>query len=369
MSVFELPKPITQRDIARALGVSVATVSLALRNRPVLAESTRREIQEFAIQAGYRPDEAAAELSGRKKCSAHLAVTENIAWITTSSGETAVSPGWLGDCLSGAETAAKNLGYRLEEFELGSGLNPARLHQILRARGIRGMLLSPQSEVLDWRNFPWECYSVAKLGHSAHHPTFHGVSPDYVGNSMKAFRAILSKGYRRIGFFTRETGIEDCEGCLTEAGFVAAQRLVEAENRIPVCVIPKGSDEAETLTRWVKKHRVEAVLTDLREAPVLLQNAGLRVPEDIGWAITNLANLSPSAGIDPHHVEIGKSGVHLLHSLISENERGTTEAPRQLLVNGAWTEGDSLSERRAAANAILSARAITPRVQVVVRDL
>ena len=250
----------------------------------------------------------------------------------------------------------------MEEFELGSGLNPARLHQILRARGIRGMLLPPRSEALDWKNFPWECYSVVKLGHSMLHPTFHSVSPDYVGNTMKAFRALLSRGYRRIGFFTRETEIDNCEACLTEAGFVAAQRLVEVENRIPVCVISKGSDEAETLTRWVKANRVEAVLTDLREAPVLLQNVGLRVPEDIGLAITNLASLSPSAGIDSHHVEIGKSGVHLLHSLISENERGITEAPRQLLVNGAWTEGDSLPERRAATNATLSAGVIASRI-------
>jgi LacI family transcriptional regulator len=342
MSVLDFSKPVTQRDIARALGVSVATVSLALRNRPVLAESTRREIQEFAVRAGYRLDEAAAELSGRKRSPTNPAITENIAWVTTSAEETLISRESLDDCRAGAETAAKNLGYRLEEFELSPGINPARLHQILRARGIRCMLLSSQSEALDWMDFPWECYSVARFGQSMLLPNFHSVSPDHVGNAMKAFRTILSRGYRRIGFLSHDTSMEDCGSRWIEAGFLAAQRFVEEENRIPIHLIPEGSNQAGSIAKWVKKHRVEVILTDLSEAPVLLENAGLRAPEDIGLAMMNVRGLPIFSGINPHPEEIGKAGVHLLHSLITDNERGTTETPRQLLVNGAWTDGPSL---------------------------
>jgi LacI family transcriptional regulator len=341
MSVLDFSKPVTQRDIARALGVSVATVSLALRNRPVLSESTRRGIQEFAVRAGYRLDEAAAELSGRKKSPVH-SITENIAWVTASPGNTTIARRWLDDCRAGAETAAKNLGYRLEEFELPPGINPARLHQILRARGIRCMLLSPQSEALDWIDFPWGCYSVARFGQSMLLPDFHSVSPDHVGNAMKAFRTILSRGYRRIGFLTHDTGMEDCEGRMTEAGFLTAQRFVEGENRIPIHLIPEGSNQAGSLANWVEKHRVEAILTDLSEAPVLLENAGLRAPEDIGLVMMNVCGLPIFSGINPHPEEIGKVGVHLLHSLITDNERGMTETPRQILVTGAWTDGSSL---------------------------
>lgn len=342
MSLLDLSKPVTQRDIARALGVSVATVSLALRNRPVLSESTRREIQKFAVRAGYRLDEAAAELSGRKRSPTNPAITENIAWVTTSPEETLISRGSPDECRAGAETAAKTLGYRLEEFERGSRINPARLHQILRARGIRCMLLSPQSENADWMDFPWECYSVARFGQSMLPPYFHSVSPDHVGNAMKAFQSILSRGYRRIGFLTHDTGTKDCEGRLIEAAFLTAQRFVEEENRIPTHLIPEGSNQAGSIVKWVKKHRVEAILTDLSEAPVLLENAGLRAPEDIGLAMMDVYGLPIFSGINPHPEEIGKAGVHLLHSLIIDNERGTTETPRQLLVNGAWTDGSSL---------------------------
>lgn len=347
MSVLDFPKPVTQRDIAHALGVSVATVSLALRNRPVLSESRRREIQQFAVRAGYRLDAAAAELSGRKKSPANHAITESIAWVTLQrSGETSTVHRRLDDCRVGAEAAAKNLGYRLEEFELGADLTTARLHQILRARGIRCILLSPQSEVLDWKDFPWACYSVAKFGQSELLPAFHRVSPDHVGNVVKAFRAILSRGYRRIGFLTRETGVADCEGHLIEAGFLTAQRLVEEEARIPLCLV-KGPCEAAPIATWVEKHRVEAVLSDLSETPVLLKKAGLRFPEDLGLAMLDVGGLPFFSGIHPHPEEIGKTGVHLLHSLLTDNERGTTETPRQLLVNGIWVDGSSLPEHRA----------------------
>jgi LacI family transcriptional regulator len=367
MSVLDFPKPITQRDIARALGVSLATVSLALRNRPVLSESTRREIQEFAVQAGYRLDVAAAELSGRKKSPAH-AITENIAWVTLRSpGETSIVRRWLEDCRAGAETAAQKLAYRLEEFEL-TGLTPARLHQILHARGIRCILLNPQSEALDWKDFPWECYSVARLGQSMLLPAFHSVSPDHVGNAMKAFRTILSQGYRRIGFLTHDTGMEDCEGRLIEAGFLTAQRFVEEENRIPICVVPEGSSGTDTLAKWVKKHRVDFILADLRDAPALLKNPGLRIPEDIGLAMMNVGGLPTTSGINPHPEEIGKAGVRLLHSLIADNERGTTETPRQLLVNGIWTEGSSLPERRASASGTASADMVGSRMPVMARN-
>jgi len=173
-------------------------------------------------------------------------------------------------------------------------------------------------------------------------PYFHSVSPDHVGNAMKAFQSILSRGYRRIGFLTHDTGTKDCEGRLIEAAFLTAQRFVEEENRIPTHLIPEGSNQAGSIVKWVKKHRVEAILTDLSEAPVLLENAGLRAPEDIGLAMMDVYGLPIFSGINPHPEEIGKAGVHLLHSLIIDNERGTTETPRQLLVNGAWTDGSSL---------------------------
>lgn len=58
----------TQREIAEKLGLSTATVSLALRDSPMIAEETRRLVREAMAKAGYVPNIAAAALrTGRTR--------------------------------------------------------------------------------------------------------------------------------------------------------------------------------------------------------------------------------------------------------------------------------------------------------------
>lgn len=63
--VFTVPsgrEPITQRDVASSLGVSISAVSLALAGRPGVGEDLRRRILERAAELGYRPNASAVAL-------------------------------------------------------------------------------------------------------------------------------------------------------------------------------------------------------------------------------------------------------------------------------------------------------------------
>ena len=52
-----MPYPqITIKDIAKALNVSVSTVSRALNNSPDLSEGTKRQISEYARLHNYKPN-------------------------------------------------------------------------------------------------------------------------------------------------------------------------------------------------------------------------------------------------------------------------------------------------------------------------
>lgn len=54
--------PITMKDIARDLGVSVATVSRALKDSPRISEAKRKEIQEYARDHNFLPNVIAETL-------------------------------------------------------------------------------------------------------------------------------------------------------------------------------------------------------------------------------------------------------------------------------------------------------------------
>ncbi len=56
------PKRLTQRGIADAMGISVASVSRALADDPLIARSTRDAVQQKASELGYVPDRAAQRL-------------------------------------------------------------------------------------------------------------------------------------------------------------------------------------------------------------------------------------------------------------------------------------------------------------------
>ena len=47
------------KDIAQLTGVSVMTVSKALRNEPDVSAKTRAKIKALALQLGYVPDSSA----------------------------------------------------------------------------------------------------------------------------------------------------------------------------------------------------------------------------------------------------------------------------------------------------------------------
>ena len=58
---------VTQRDIARAAGLSQATVSLALRRHPGLPAATIARVHAAAAGLGYRPDPLVSALMSQRQ--------------------------------------------------------------------------------------------------------------------------------------------------------------------------------------------------------------------------------------------------------------------------------------------------------------
>ncbi len=68
-------RPVSIQDIARAAGVSHATVSRALRDSPLISAEVRQTLQRLAIEMGYTPNAVAQSLKGRRSNTIGLVVT------------------------------------------------------------------------------------------------------------------------------------------------------------------------------------------------------------------------------------------------------------------------------------------------------
>ena len=71
------PKAAKIQDVARKAGVSTATVSRALSNPGVVADSTRKAVLEAVEATGYRVNQAARNLR-RRRAGAVLVLVPNL---------------------------------------------------------------------------------------------------------------------------------------------------------------------------------------------------------------------------------------------------------------------------------------------------
>ena len=342
MNDSSIPRRVTLRDIAKSVGVSHVTVSLALRNSPKISELMRLKIQDVAREAGYRPDPMLSALAHYRQLRTATPVHAALAWLNFwEKPEKLRSFREFDNYWKGASAVANYCGYRLEEFPC-CGMAPKRLEQILLTRNVRGILLPPRSESPDWRDFNWNEFSVVRFGNSAADLPFHSVTSDQVGVCTLAFNKIREKGYSRIGFVGQVQ-----PSWRFSAGFLLAQSQLSGDLKIPPLDLPaiNPSEDRKLLLAWLKKHQPDAIITVIAPLHEMLEAVGYRVPQNIGLAALSVLDGNADAGVNQNAEEIGRAAAEMLISMINNNHRGVPAIPRQLLAAGCWVDGSTLPQK------------------------
>jgi len=334
-------KRTTLRDIAQAAGVHYATVSRALKDNPLIAAETRERVQRVAREMGYVPDPMMSALTAYRSATRPEHYRATIAWVTNTfdrSGGTRVPTFNL--YFQGAQERAASLGYTLEEFWLREpGMNWRRNSEVLKTRGITGLILAPQPRAkmrvrLDWQNF-----SAVAIGYTTFSPYLHIVTNDQFHSMMTVVRNVRARGYRRIALWIQRFGDERIDRGWT-GGFLAQQQYWPESERLPILF---GDQSSKSLKDWIERYKPDAILGDeymMRG----VREAGYRVPEDIG--VASYAALNQNAeklyGIDENPKATGTAAVDLLVGMMNRGERGIPEIHRRILVEGTWLEGTTL---------------------------
>jgi LacI family transcriptional regulator len=348
-SDLPLSPRVSLRDVARVVGVSHVTVSLALRGDTRVSEQRRRDVTAVAEKMGYRPDPMLSSLSAYRQTKHAVTICSTIAWINHWEDPNSLrrlhefEAYWRG-----ATAAAEQLGYRLEEFVVGRDMSNEHLQKILSTRSVRGILIPPHGNGLTLPGFDWNAFSVVRFGISVKHPRAHVVTSDQMNCAMLAFERIHERGYQRIGFvsshyFDRNTGGN------FRAGYLSAQdALLPLRRHLPPLYLEEESSPADArlLRAWLKHAAPDAVISTQSQLPGLLAKIGVRIPRDLAVAALSVLDGNCDAGVDQNSYEVGLVAMRTLAGLINQNERGVPQYCRRILVEGRWVDGSSLPLRK-----------------------
>lgn len=338
-------KNVTQKDIARKLGLDHSTVSLALRNSKKISESKRELVQKTASEMGYTLNASAANLAKHRKVSMHKPVASVIAWLNCwAEPEKLLQLNEFQKYWEGAKETAERFGYGLEEFIVEKQMPMKRVERIMKARGIRGILLPPHWADVDFRQLDWSQFSALRFGRSIQYPQAHMISADQVGNMILAYNEVSKRGYKRIGLAGRPMS-EHWNNF--DAGYLKAQDLHREETRIPIfCVNEKNPiTQLPEFKEWLGTWKIDAIITATSGVSGMLKAAEYKIGTDIGLATMSLLDTSIDAGIYQNSDEIGRVAALTLITQIQDDDTGVPEIFRKTLVPGVWQNGDSLPDR------------------------
>ena len=295
---------ITMKDIARELGVSVATVSRALKDSPRISDAQRERIQAFAREHHFTPN-ALAESLRKSRIEPMKIIGVIVPQLTHY---------YFSTILSGIEKEASLHGYSIivaqseERYE-----QEVRICQLLLKHRVCGVIVSQAKDTMRYDHFqqlldaslPLVFYDRICTGVN----TSRVVVDDYQG-AFTAVSHLIATGCRHIAFYGSDMHLEISKNryngyrdALLQAGLRPDERLrLECDNR----------DSAEAITPELlsREDRPDAVfaVNDDTAIGVLYtaKRMGLRIPTDL--SICGFTNGERAIACDPMLTTVEQRG-------------------------------------------------------------
>ncbi len=327
------------REVAARVGVSTSAVSLALRGHPSIPAATRARILAVSAQLGYRKNPlVAALMSVRRTGTGKSTEKAPLAFLTSHvSPEKRARSATHRRFQAAAHARAAELDFHLDEISITDpAMRPGRVRELLKARGIHGILIAPLPGDQTRLNFDVGDFAAVGIGSSVQAPPIDRVSDDHFYGSRLAFEQCLSLGYRRIGLVVAANISRRLEHRWW-SGYLVAQQALARALRFPALMPETGDAIAPLLPGWIARHRLDAVIYSIRDdeamsgAPVRIGLVSLSVHDGSGRI----------AGIRQNEHRVGEDAIDLLVEKLHRWETGCNAAPRLHLVRGVWSPGAS----------------------------
>ncbi len=328
---------ITSTIIAKQIGVTQATVSRALRDDPRIGEKTRRRIQNFAREVGYRPNRVAQNLVNQR--------TQVIGVQLPSFGY----DHWL-SILKHLDESVRKLKYHL--LLSAPAAWQEEMYEIERLCEYRvdGLIISPRVSRKLWRLYRTLIKQNIPFVFLGNTPSseYYSVIDDNESQASMAVEHLIELGHTRIAFMH---GVSSVSGCIDRRrGYFRALQNHGLPQRPEY--VGTGRFDLDQSRRAMEKilalpDRPTAIYCSSDSMAIgaiqAIENVGLRVPEDI--AVVGHGDDLPYSWFDriplttirQPREQLAENAVQKLYALLQgkEPEQKVTRLPGTLIVRAS----------------------------------
>ncbi len=315
---------VTIKDVAKAAGVSHATVSRALRGNPAISAATSKHIREVANELGYVPNRAAQGLKTAKSNAIGILIRR-------------FSDPFNADILDGIEDHLQ--ANRFSLFLAASGHDKKKDAEIIASmaeRRIDGLILCSK-HIDDEQRATLRSFGIptVHISEQAAGKVENSIRHDDAYGAEALTHHLIEQGHRRIAFIgnsnagqtntQRQLGYQSA---LTRAGIVLQPEYVVLNDSGSA---PGGSAAAEKLMALEKLPSAIVCFNDMMAVGAIhaVSDAGLSVPYDI--SITGFDDVELAAYVTPTlttfrqpRYEMGLKSAEMILQLISNQVLQTT---------------------------------------------
>ena len=342
---------MTIKDIARACGVSVSTVSRVLNNRPDVSDDVRGKVLRAVEDSRYIPNNSARDLVRSR--------SDAIGVIVRGMGNL-----FFADMLKTVSREIETSGYTMVLHFIDSDADEVKAGAILeREKKLRGLIFlggrfdyTPAELALV--GVPYVCCSFTNCFGSLKEEDYASVSIDDYMTAYKAVEKLIELGHRRIAAVVPSCSDRSISE-LRYNGYLAALREhgIDFDSRLLVetggCFgMAETYDGARRLVESGADFTALFALSDTTAIAAMkaLEDRGVRIPEDVsvigidGLSVSEYVSPTLTTMIQPAE-EMGRESVRILLDMLEGREK-----PRHLLLPAWLRQGASVRPAEAGIN-------------------
>jgi LacI family transcriptional regulator len=298
-------KEITIYDIADKLNVSIATVSRALKDDPVVNKKTKKKIFELAEEMGYRSNHFARNLRNQK--------TDTIGVIVPR-----LNSYFMSTVIAGIEHIANSEGYNLIISQSSESAEKEKMNaKTMFNNRVDGLLVSlsyDTDDISHFDQFSRKNIPVIFFDRGEENDNFTNVLIDNRKAAYEATRHLIEQGCKRIVHITAKPKRNVYVGRLNGYKQALAENNLEVKDEhviIGNLSLEAGIEAAETILKMNPLPDGVLVANDNCAVGCMLalKQAGIRIPENIAFAGFN--NDPVSKVIEPNLTTINYPGYEM----------------------------------------------------------